>query len=104
MSMFLLKQIHSFVLHIVKVVMRIILTKIENIASKKHLHKMEKMSLLQLARCAFLLLLFLSLLFLLLLFPLLLFLFLIPFFLLLLLFSASFVRGLYHFFFLSCTH
>lgn len=50
MYMFLLKQIHSFVLHIVKVVMRIILTEIENISSKC-ICIMRKMSLFQLAQC-----------------------------------------------------
>lgn len=38
MYMFLLKQIHNFVVHIVKVVMRSIFVKIEKITSKMHLH------------------------------------------------------------------
>lgn len=56
MYMFLLKQIHSFVLHIVKVVMRIILTKIENISSKRHLHneKNESLPARSVCPCAFL--------------------------------------------------
>lgn len=45
MYMFSLKQIHSLVPHIVKVVMRIILTEIENISSKRHLHNEKNESL-----------------------------------------------------------